>query len=331
MNEGRPSSRSTRDHELISRYSDFIGSVEAHLIPLQPTQPTQDTLVEILLEGPPYDDFGDVAIFPTPWSSWHLFMARPLVLVLRHPSDTTRGITLCESCNRQELANAARSMVTNLDRIRRFRPLEKCLHHLSACYLEVSDVPEEFYKALSVDLELQASVIAVCAEHLQADSSATTTNTDAGSAAATSGQMCNDCPICLSEIEPGDAAMRCAGDGGQHHYYHMDCMLQWVEQCHATGLADADCPTCRGRIQVHRQRLEQFLGSDQSEGLAATRRTFLKHLVNRLNARGDFAWGDAFTQKIDFIEQVMQDFRRHERRGRRRGGGRTCRLCASCN
>merc|ERR1712216_445702 len=32
------------------------------------------------------------------------------------------------------------------------------------------------------------------------------------------------CPICFDDIMPTDAAMRCRGDGGRHHYFHQPCM-----------------------------------------------------------------------------------------------------------
>merc|ERR1712008_346552 len=72
------------------------------------------------------------------------------------------------------------------------------------------------------------------------------------------------------------------------------CMLRWVEQCRA-GLSGATCPICRGQIQFHAQRLEQFLSGAQSAGLATEDRTFLQQCADRLRATGDADWGDVFT------------------------------------
>ena len=45
-------------------------------------------------------------------------------------------------------------------------------------------------------------------------------------------QECGSCPICLEDITAADAVMRCCGAGGGqhqlHHYFHADCLRQWM-------------------------------------------------------------------------------------------------------
>mmetsp|Transcript_45850 Transcript_45850/g.132780 ORF Transcript_45850/g.132780 Transcript_45850/m.132780 type:complete len:278 (+) Transcript_45850:35-868(+) len=71
-----------------------------------------------------------------------------------------------------------------------------------------------------------------------------------------------DCAICCEPLLLTDAAMRCAGRAGCHHYGHAACLAKWVESCRRDGAAPS-CPTCRGPLQLHRRRLREFL--QQSE------------------------------------------------------------------
>uniref|UniRef100_A0A7S1WRR9 UBA domain-containing protein n=1 Tax=Alexandrium catenella TaxID=2925 RepID=A0A7S1WRR9_ALECA len=79
-----------------------------------------------------------------------------------------------------------------------------------------------------------------------------------------------DCAICCEPLRASDAAMRCAGGAGSHHYGHAACLAQWVQQCRRDGVAPS-CPTCRGPLQLHRRNLREFLqqghrGAGSSDG-----------------------------------------------------------------
>ena len=63
-----------------------------------------------------------------------------------------------------------------------------------------------------------------------------------------------NCPICMEDIEPDDAAMRCRNE----HYFHKKCMRQWFQTCRAQRLG-ATCPMCRGDVQPHGERLREML------------------------------------------------------------------------
>jgi len=69
-----------------------------------------------------------------------------------------------------------------------------------------------------------------------------------------------ECPVCFESIAPASATMRCDGSGGRPHYFHAECLGSWIESCQRQGNT-ATCPCCRGGVQVHTQRLEQFLQS----------------------------------------------------------------------
>lgn len=71
-----------------------------------------------------------------------------------------------------------------------------------------------------------------------------------------------DCAICCEKLQPSDAAMRCAGHGGSHHYCHAACLAQWVQRCR-TDDVQPSCPTCRGPLQLHRRNLRDFLQGPQ--------------------------------------------------------------------
>lgn len=68
----------------------------------------------------------------------------------------------------------------------------------------------------------------------------------------------HECAICCCNLDKNDAAMRCAGEGGQHHYYHTACLRDWISSCH-TQNRTPDCPICRGGIQAHQGRLQALL------------------------------------------------------------------------
>ena len=75
-----------------------------------------------------------------------------------------------------------------------------------------------------------------------------------------------ECPVCLELIATSSAAMRCTGEaGGRCHYFHAGCLSQWV-RTQRDRAAVASCPICRGGVQVHAQRLEDFLAQADEVG-----------------------------------------------------------------
>jgi hypothetical protein len=101
------------------------------------------------------------------------------------------------------------------------------------------------------------------------------------------------CPICFESIDAGDAAMRCAGTGGVHHYFHASCLQQWIRSC---GEHEATCPICRGNLQIHGQRLNEYLRND-SQGLSDEERSILQRIADGLQGRN--GWND-----MDSIEKA---------------------------
>ena len=80
------------------------------------------------------------------------------------------------------------------------------------------------------------------------------------------------------ELSRQESVLRCAGAGGLPHYFHTECLLQWVKHCVAKGV-DPTCPTCRGPLQVHSDRMEAYLGRN-SASLAAEDVRVLEELRN---------------------------------------------------
>ena len=67
-----------------------------------------------------------------------------------------------------------------------------------------------------------------------------------------------ECPVCFDSIEPQSATMRCDGSGGRCHYFHAHCLNSWIHACQQQGNS-TNCPVCRGSVEIHGRRLEQFL------------------------------------------------------------------------
>mmetsp|Transcript_49566 Transcript_49566/g.105472 ORF Transcript_49566/g.105472 Transcript_49566/m.105472 type:complete len:279 (+) Transcript_49566:281-1117(+) len=77
------------------------------------------------------------------------------------------------------------------------------------------------------------------------------------SSALPSGEQ-EDCPICTDTMDRrnGAAVARCDGRGGAHHYFHAQCLGDWIKECKGKGLTP-NCPTCRGALEVNGGRLRR--------------------------------------------------------------------------
>jgi len=105
-------------------------------------------------------------------------------------------------------------------------------------------------RGVESDARLQAAI-----DHLMAASS--DASCAAGAAPAVPEEAC-ECSICCEDMELASAAMRCSGQHGKRHYYHAQCLSQWIQQCRRENLPPT-CPECRGELQVRAQRLGDFL------------------------------------------------------------------------
>jgi len=93
-----------------------------------------------------------------------------------------------------------------------------------------------------------------------------------------------ECPVCMDPINPNDSAMRCRGDAGVCHLFHARCLTPWLETCRTRNTI-ASCPVCRGPVQVHKRRLQQFLESDEAVHLGQENRGMLGSLLDTVNER----------------------------------------------
>mmetsp|Transcript_146316 Transcript_146316/g.469377 ORF Transcript_146316/g.469377 Transcript_146316/m.469377 type:complete len:290 (-) Transcript_146316:55-924(-) len=85
------------------------------------------------------------------------------------------------------------------------------------------------------------------------------------SAATLDESMLDECAICMEKLRLSDAAMRCAGSGGTHHYCHAKCLAQWAQRCRDEDRTP-ECPSCRGPLQLNRRRLRNFLNQGPDGG-----------------------------------------------------------------
>lgn len=99
--------------------------------------------------------------------------------------------------------------------------------------------------------------------------------------AAPRGEDVDDCAICMEQLRPSDAAMRCTGTGGNHHYCHAACLAGWAQQCRDRGKTP-ECPTCRGPLQTNRRRLRDFLDQPQTRSkVTAQESQVLRDILNQ--------------------------------------------------
>jgi len=101
-----------------------------------------------------------------------------------------------------------------------------------------------------------------------------------------------ECPVCMEAINEGDAAMRCTGQGGHRHYFHSHCLTHWIDSCRGNW-NEASCPICRGPVEVHSERLADFLNGTQSETLEPEQRGMLQQMLNGLEK----GWSTGITKE----------------------------------
>lgn len=98
---------------------------------------------------------------------------------------------------------------------------------------------------------------------------------------------CDDCPICYEAISADDAAMRCAGggagNGAGRHYFHKECLGNWIRICHRN-LSTPTCPVCRSAVHVNIQQLAAYLDDEQTTAMPEEERGLLEQLLARARA-----------------------------------------------
>lgn len=246
-------------------------------------------------------ELGCITVFSTNFQfGLSMFSARRHVLMLRNPHDPNgRGFVLMEHANLAELCNAA--WVLNGEFGGPSPSSPDCCGHSGS-----GKIAYEVYLTIVTDQEVREEIAARAADSLCAPqasappvpcsstSSASSASTMAPSSSAanpTPTEDADDCPICFESIEPSDAAMRCAGSAGRHHYFHQHCMRDWLENSRRSS-EQPTCPICRGQVQFHSQRLDAFLEGRDSSNLNDEERGFLREIADRLRGKG---WSDAFT------------------------------------
>jgi hypothetical protein len=147
-----------------------------------------------------------------------------------------------------------------------------------------------------------------------------TANGEGDSGSTNSGsETAHECPVCLEEIDSDSAAMRCAGHGGQHHYFHANCLGQWIQSQINNG-SQGTCPICRGPVEIHEQRLINFLrtttttspsssggGGGGSQRISPAERTQISELLNNLEQIPDsLAKGWARLKEWEITEDVVE-------------------------
>lgn len=200
-------------------------------------------------------------------------LGQPHAVLIRNPTDPDRALNLLQLPNRPAAMFAADALRPQLE----------------------SRFSDEVYRGLCADPERQALLAQLAQEAAGPPASATPAEPAVSSASSSAphGDEATECPICFEGLRAADAAMRCVGEGGQHHYFHQACIGRWIEQCRS-GRGAATCPICRGALQFHAQRLQDFLYSEGASSLPAEDRSFLQQCVDRLKGAGQ-TWGDALT------------------------------------
>jgi len=287
--------------EVPERLWDFISAppgtsiMEPSAPPPPAGAPMHATAAEVLFEEmrmPPFYDLGSVVVVSPPWGPSYLVRRRPYLVVLRHPTDSSRGARLLQTSDLSLAVVAANGLVEHMGLVEN----SSVSMELYAAILRDPEIGRHLAEACqSAEVDANGGASASSTSSASAPAAASSTTAASSSAAASAppapeGGAADDCPICFSPIEPSEAAMRCSGDAGVHHYFHSHCMQEWIRQCR-NGQGPT-CPICRGGIQFHARRLDQFLSGAGSAGLAEEERNFFQHCAERLRG-GDGGWGQS--------------------------------------
>lgn len=257
----------------------------------------------IQLSSEPVAEIGPLVVTAPPWRFLHVVSARMYLLVLRNPRDPSRGLTLMTNTNSQALVQTAQGMMA---------ALAEADHQMLGSLWD-----QEMYDELSgspallsamAEAVTQSGAVGVQALLGSSGSSSSSSSGSCPAPAAPSAPPApsagaaaeappaqeeeGECPICYEPIHMGDAAMRCCGSGGAHHYFHAHCLQSWIRTCQG-GRSGASCPVCRGRLQFHGVRLQQFLQSPGAAALSEDERSFLEQVADGLRGRSD--WVDMST------------------------------------
>jgi len=220
---------------------------------------------EICLDGFNLDSMDSSETLVLASSPWSLFRSRSFQLVIRNPRNRAVGLLVFVSSDHSEVAAAAQAIVAQLG------PSVQSLAQPSA-YEALQNNP-----ALLQNLATSPSGVATELCIPTAPSEEVHPEEEHG-----------ECPICFEAIHPGEAAMRCAGQGGVHHYFHAHCLQSWVSSCRYG--REATCPVCRGQLQMNGQRLQAFLNGEASASLSEDDRSYLQNIADGL--RGKNRWQD---------------------------------------
>lgn len=266
------------------------------------------------LTASPAADFGPLVVVAPPWGLRNVLTARMFSLVLRNPRDPSRGLTLLTNTSREALAEVASGMVEGL---RDHDPAMLALLADAATYDALSGDPallSAVAEAAAVSGALGVSQLlggsssggggSSSSSGYPAPSAAAGVTTPGADASAAAGpEAAGECPICYEDIRPGDAAMRCCGEAGVHHYFHAHCLKGWMRACQQSR-SGATCPVCRGRLQFNGQRLQQYLNSTGAASLSEEERSFLEQVSDGLQGRNE--WGGMNTvEKVAYAGGVF--------------------------
>lgn len=263
--------------------ADFLGSVEPGLLIEQPMH-SEVHMDSAELCSKPFDDLGPLLVTAPPWRPHHMFSQRCFVLVLRNPREPSKGLVLMSSTDRGVVLQTAQGILAELNAV-------------SPEFVSALSEPT-IYDALNHDPALLAAIassynlggegggLSQVLSSLATNSSAPLNST---SDSAHQPEEAGDCPICFEAIDPGQAAMRCAGEAGVHHYFHAHCLQRWIQSSRVGAVSGATCPMCRGRIQFNGRRLQEFLDNENSAGLGEDERSLLQAISDGLKGRNDWA------------------------------------------
>jgi len=229
---------------------------------------------------------------------WGLGRPQQWRIVLVNPDAEGRGIVLREFTDRSLALGTFRRLAQNLQGILQGDSRGK--QHFGG---KVPSAWSELYAAVGSSTKLRAALTQEAQSEYQAQAHGSSTaqlappQTEEAPSSSTAPQEPETreqgpdeerdcCPICIEDINPDQGVMRCTNN----HYFHDHCLASWIRS-----RPRATCPTCRGELQVHGSRLQQFLDSEAGQRLPEDQRSFLTAMADRMREVAPDGWGHLIT------------------------------------
>lgn len=131
-------------------------------------------------------------------------------------------------------------------------------------------------------------MVMTCTSHNVSSKMPTPERTKATASSETQEDIENTCAICLTPVShPAPVQLNKCKQGENHHYYHEDCINEWLKNYQSEG----KCPTCQKKLvpsDIYKKQDRTPLYTAANKGNLARVQELLAHGYHHINERSRF-------------------------------------------